>query len=284
MAYDDKYEETKIKGMTDKIINRIAQDTTKSEPFSSLVSGAVAADIPLRYDLDIQGIQPSGGNPNGYVSTAALRDTYGSYATRDGVVVDGNGSGSGGVGGSSVPQPTPKEYTAAILPSAKNQSAYINALYDAQLKNRKQALQTAYDNSIATIDEQARNIPQTYRDALNQANAQAAVANAAYNEYAAANGVGTGTGSQVRLAQNNAAMNRANSIQREQANALAEVDAQRQQVKRNYQNAIAEAIAENDAERANALYQEAVRVDNSIVNTALNQATENYKAWVALYG
>ena len=43
------------------------------------------------------------------------------------------------------------------------------------------------------------------------------------------------------------------------------------------QNAIAEAIANNNYEQAKSLYDEAVRVDESIVSTALNQAQLNYQ-------
>ena len=56
-----------------------------------------------------------------------------------------------------------------------------------------------------------------------------------------------------------------------EADALSDLEAQRQKVKTAYQNAVAQAISENDAARAKALYTEAQRVDNSIVNTAVKQ-------------
>jgi len=43
-------------------------------------------------------------------------------------------------------------------------------------------------------------------------------------------------------------------------------------------------VAANEADRAEALFNEAKRVDESLVATAVNQANENYKAWKARYG
>ena len=64
---------------------------------------------------------------------------------------------------------------------------------------------------------------------------------------------------------------------------LAEVEAQRASLAQQYQKAIAEAVANNDAARAQALYAEAVRVDESLVSTAANQAAENFNAWQSMY-
>jgi len=62
------------------------------------------------------------------------------------------------------------------------------------------------------------------------------------------------------------------------------VEKQRVALQAEYQKAIADAIANNEADRAAALYSEAKRVDESLVSTAVNQATENYRAWQAAYG
>ena len=67
------------------------------------------------------------------------------------------------------------------------------------------------------------------------------------------------------------------SLEEAKATALNDVETQRTQLSTQYQNAIAEAIANNNYEQATALYNEAVRVDESIVSTALNQANLNYQ-------
>jgi hypothetical protein len=93
----------------------------------------------------------------------------------------------------------------------------------------------------------------------------------------------TGAGSQAALAQNNALVSGVSAIRQAESEALADVEAKRADLAAQYQKAIAEAVANNEAERAQALYAEAIRVDESLVATAANQATENYRAWQARY-
>lgn len=196
-------------------------------------------------------------------------------------VEDPPGGGYSGGGSSAAAKPS---YTAATLPSATSQESYINALYDANAQKQKAALEAQYDANVGALDRQAAGIPAQYDAAANQAAAQAAVSRAAFNEQAAATGLNTGTSGQAALAQNNALLGAVSEIRRNQADALNDVEAQRTALQQQYQKAIAEAIANNEADRAAALYNEAKRVDESLVSTAVNQATENYRAWQAMYG
>jgi hypothetical protein len=198
----------------------------------------------------------------------------------------GGGGGSGGGGGGSYRASSSggsSAYKAAVLPSATSQADYINAMYDANEQKRKAALETAYDANVATLDRQAATIAPQYQQAVNAAAAQSAVAQAAFNERAAAAGMNTGAGSQAALAQNNAFVSNVSAIRQAESEALADVEAKRADLAAQYQKAIAEAVANNEAERAQALYAEAIRVDESLVATAANQATENYRAWQAKY-
>jgi hypothetical protein len=189
------------------------------------------------------------------------------------------GAGSGGSGSSSK-----NSYTAAVLPSATSQSDYINAMYDANAAKQKAALEQQYAANVGTIDRQAATIPGQYDAAANQAVAQAAINRANFNEMAAANGLNTGASGQAALAQNNALLGAVSEIRKNQANALNDVEMQRASLQQQYQAAIQKAIADNNAQRDAALYDEARRVDESLVSTAVNQATENYRAWQAMYG
>lgn len=158
-----------------------------------------------------------------------------------------------------------------VLPEAKDQSESINKIYDAQQKAKTDALKAAYDQNMADYDAQAAKIPQTYNEARRQVSTQADISRANLNEQMAGSGINVGAGSQLALSQQNsrnAAMGKASSAE---ADALSDLEAQRQKVKTAYQNAVAQAISENDAARAKALYTEAQRVDNSIVNTAVKQ-------------
>jgi hypothetical protein len=191
-----------------------------------------------------------------------------------------SGGGGGGGSSSSAAKPT---YTAATLPSATSQESYINAMYDANAAKQKAALEAQYAANVGALDRQAAGIPAQYDAAANQAAAQSAVSRSAFNEMASASGLNTGATGQAALAQNNALLSSISAIRQSQAEALNDVESQRVALQQQYQAAIKEAIANNEADRAAALYNEAKRVDESLVSTAVNQATENYRAWQAMY-
>ena len=158
-----------------------------------------------------------------------------------------------------------------VLPEAKDQSESINKIYDAQQKAKTDALKAAYDQNMLDYDAQAAKIPQTYNEARRQVSTQADISRANLNEQMAGSGINVGAGSQLALSQQNSRNAAMGKVSTAEADALSDLEAQRQKVKAAYQNAVAQAISENDAERAKALYTEAQRVDNSIVNTAVKQ-------------
>lgn len=158
-----------------------------------------------------------------------------------------------------------------VLPEAKDQSESINKIYDAQQKAKTDALKAAYDQNMADYDAQAAKIPQTYNEARRQVSTQADISRANLNEQMAGSGINVGAGSQLALSQQNSRNAAMGKVSSAEADALSDLEAQRQKVKAAYQNAVAQAISENDAARAKALYTEAQRVDNSIVNTAVKQ-------------
>ncbi len=158
-----------------------------------------------------------------------------------------------------------------VLPEAKDQSESINKIYDAQQKAKTDALKAAYDQNMADYDAQAAKIPQTYNEARRQVSTQADISRANLNEQMAGSGINVGAGSQLALSQQNSRNAAMGKVSTAEADALSDLEAQRQKVKTAYQNAVAQAISENDAARAKALYTEAQRVDNSIVNTAVKQ-------------
>jgi hypothetical protein len=158
-----------------------------------------------------------------------------------------------------------------VLPTASDLSDNINKIYDAQQKAKTDALKAAYDQNMADYDTQAAKIPQTYNEARRQVSTQADISRANLNEQMAGSGINTGAGSQLALSQQNSRNSAMGKVSSAEADAMSALEAQRQKVKTAYQNAVAQAISENDAERAKALYTEAQRVDNSIVNTAVKQ-------------
>lgn len=165
------------------------------------------------------------------------------------------------------------------LPSATSQEAYIQSMYDANRTAQEEALRASYEKNTNALDYQQSKIAPTYDAAANQAGAQAAIQRANFNESANASGLNTGAGSQAELSMRNAEAANISAIRKAQAEAQANLDYQRSQLTIEYQNAIREAIAKNELQKAQALYEEARRVDESLVSTGINQANLNWQIW-----
>ena len=190
------------------------------------------------------------------------------------------GDGGGGGGGGGYDYTAPKaQYEAPTLPSATSQADYIKAMYDASQKAQEEALRASYEKNTGALDYQQGKIAPTYDAAANNAGAQAAIHRANFNESANASGLNTGAGSQAELSMRNAEAANISAIRKAQADAQADLDYQRSQLTLEYQNAIREAIAKNELQKAQALYEEAKRVDESLVSTAINQANLNWQIW-----
>ncbi len=172
-----------------------------------------------------------------------------------------------------------KKYEAAVLPSAESQADSIRDLYAAGEANSLAALRSAFDKNLAEAQQSAAAIPGTYRAAANAAAGDAARERANFQELAAASGLNSGAGSQAKLAQSNALLGNLAAIRKDEANAKTDAANRREALIRDYQNAITQAIAENDLARARALYEEAVRVDESRVDTAREQNDDDLNAW-----
>ena len=189
------------------------------------------------------------------------------------------GDGGGGGGGGYYYTAPKAQYEAPTLPSATSQADYIKAMYDASQKAQEEALRASYEKNTGALDYQQGKIAPTYDAAANNAGAQAAIQRANFNESANASGLNTGAGSQAELSMRNAEAANISAIRKAQANAQADLDYQRSQLTLEYQNAIREAIAKNELQKAQALYEEAKRVDESLVSTAINQANLNWQIW-----
>ena len=158
------------------------------------------------------------------------------------------------------------------LYAGASQSDYINGVYDAQLEAQKQALESAYNQKEAEYSAAEAKIPAQYDAQRNALSAQNEIEKANFNEQAAASGLNAGAGSQARLSQSNAYQQGMTAIGKAQADAASNLQLERTKAKTAYQDAIQQAIKDNDARRAQALYEEAQRIDDNLVSNALNQA------------
>lgn len=249
-------------GTTDERINQVAQDVISGKYGNG--ADRAAALTAAGYDADavqakVNEIYAARGTGTSGATSSVTVDEAGRVTSKDGT------------------------YTTPTLPSATPQYDYINTLYKLNQEAEEQALKSAYEKNTAALDYEASQIPQTYNTSANQAAANAAIQRANFNESANATGVNTGAGSQANLSMNNAAAANVNAIRMEQAKAVADIENQRAQLTLEYQNAIKDAIAQNNVNRAQALYEEAQRVDDSLTSTAANQANLDWTAWAKMY-
>lgn len=153
-------------------------------------------------------------------------------------------------------------------PSATSQADYIKQMYDANLAANKSQLESDYNQNLSDLDAEASTLGQTYYEQQRQAQAEADRNKQSFQEYANARGLNSGTGGQAELARSNQLSANMNNLRQSEAEKRAEIERQRVLLGQQYQSAIQQAQAENDLEKAKALYEEAVRVDESLTSAA----------------
>lgn len=153
---------------------------------------------------------------------------------------------------------------------------YINSLYAAQQDAALQALKSAYEQNMNATDFAASQIPAQYQMQRNGIAAQGEVERANMNEMFAAQGLNNGAAGQMQLSHSNQMLGDINANRTAEANAMAQVEFERLQLKTQYQNAVAQAIADGDMEKANALYSDYIRLDNNAVENAYRAAQLQY--------
>lgn len=147
--------------------------------------------------------------------------------------------------------------------TATDQSDYIREIYAQAQRQALEALEGAYTDELAAYDSEAAQLPGLYREAKNRTAAAGETAQQGMNERFTASGLNTGAQGQAALALGMTVQGELAGLESERAAKLAELSASRAKVKSRYQQAVADAIASNEIELARALYEEAVRVDNS---------------------
>lgn len=203
---------------------------------------------------------PSGSVQAGVARSAAPANTAGRVISPEGYTLRG--------------------YTAQEAPELqyyRAQAEQVGNVYDAARDAQLRALENQYNMSRAESQRAAEQIPQAYQQQALAAEQQAARDRLAFNEQAAASGLNVGAGSQAQLAQNAALQGNLASIGTARANAEAEAQFQLMQMERQYQNAVSEALANNEYERAAALMQEYQREAQSTVEAANQRALLNFQ-------
>lgn len=157
--------------------------------------------------------------------------------------------------------------------TAADQSDYIRQMYEQQLAANKAQLESDYNQNVSNLDSEASKIGSNYYEQRRQTQANADRAQGNYNEMANASGLNSGTGSQAQLARSNQLQSDLTTLGNAEAQNRVEIERQRTLLGQQYQNAIQKAQAENNMELAQKLYQEAARVDESIIDASKNDSS-----------
>ena len=177
------------------------------------------------------------------------------------------------------PTPKPEPYTPAQPPSYQPQVDAVNQLYDAQREATLAALKSAFEANSSTLEAQRAEIPGVYQAQRNSVAAESERAGHNFNEYAAAAGLNSGAGGQAALARSNQLQGDLSALGQQEAAEQRKLESEIAQLKIQYQNEIAAAIAQGEYERAAALLEEYKRAAESKVTTAQAQADENYRGY-----
>lgn len=181
---------------------------------------------------------------------------------------------SGGVDGSGyIPIELPRDTLPKMgLPVYEAQTKPVENLYDAALESALAALESAYNQSKLQAEAAREKLPALYQEQANTIAANAAKEQANNWEMAAYTGLNRGNGSQMALSMSNQLQGDISALRTAEANAMADVELQLTALYIQYQDSIAEAVANNEYERAAALLQEYRTAAQSVVEVAQQQA------------
>lgn len=197
----------------------------------------------------------------------------GAEAERATAHYSGNRDGSG-----YIPLSDPSTNTSDTYNATYNNEAngYIEEMYRQKQAAQEAALNSAYEQNVNTLNATKEKIPGQYQEARNATAGQAAVQRSNFNEYAAASGLNSGAGGQAQLAFGNTLQGNLSGLDKAQANALAELDLQIANLETNYRNAVQQAIAQGEFEKAQALYNDYQTKQAQMLNQHQFDAQMNY--------
>lgn len=165
-------------------------------------------------------------------------------------------------------------------------SAEIAQLYDAQMAAQAQALETAYNQNLEAANYAKSQIDPAFNKQGNDLATQYERTRRNNNLRADMNGLNTGAASQMDLAQQSNFLDAFGKVRAAQAQATTEADRQIANLEIAYKSQVAQALAQNDYQKAAALMQEYQRRDNAAEEMRrYNQAQAEQDAKIkAAYG
>ena len=172
---------------------------------------------------------------------------------------------------------------------AVNNEEYINKMYDSSLESQKQSLAKDYASSLENLDAQQEKAQKQTDENLNRTYVEAAKQQKNYGEVQNAYGLTSGAMAQARLAMDNQLQSDLTTIRAAQQSTDAEVERQRGILAKEYRSAITKAQADNDLQRAQALYEAAQNDDEALLQkqqaaAKLMAGVGDYSMYAQLYG
>ena len=161
----------------------------------------------------------------------------------------------------------------------------INSMYDAQKNARMAELESAYNLSRSDYEASREKIAPQYQQSANDLSTQYEKSRQAFQRQAAASGLNTGTGAQEALARSGQYQRDMGRLRTAEADAFAENRRQQDNLTAKYQSDVAQALANNDYQRAAALLDEY----NNSYNRRMQEAEQlaqygDFSGYSSLYG
>lgn len=168
-------------------------------------------------------------------------------------------------------------------------AAYINKMYDGSLESQKQTLSSGYENNVSNIDASMEKQQKATDANLNRTYVESAKAAKNYGEVQNAYGLTSGAMAQARLAQDNQLQADLTALRAAQTDSDAQFERQRNLLAKEYSAAIAKAQADNDYQRAQALYNAAKADEDQLMQMQkeagnLMAGVGDYSILAKLYG
>jgi len=157
------------------------------------------------------------------------------------------------------------------LRAANSQTEAIENAYAAQIAADQAALDAAQNQKMLDFEKAEAEIAPVYNTQRQNTAGQYQIGQRNMAERFNALGLGSGAQGQMYLSQGNEYQRNMNALNAAEAKARTDLEFERTKARTAYQDAVAQAIREGDAAKAKALYQEAIRVDESLVNNSQAQ-------------
>lgn len=156
--------------------------------------------------------------------------------------------------------------------NALNEKDYINKLYDTNTNEQKKLIQENYTNNLGVLNQEQQKQQQQTGQYLDRTAVENSAANQLYAK-GAGQKVSAGGNLQAALYQDNTRQRNQTALNNQQNQAVAEIDRQRQLQGSLYASQIKEAQANNDMQRAQALYEAAKAEDEQYLALRKQAAT-----------